>query len=344
MIKRRARLAVIHSLMTILVGVGGAWWDRWRRDRDFEAFQSRVASWGGSAKRFPNMDSPFWNYRGFLGLDGVIEPLLGSDGYELSTLKGDVTREQLNDLLSVSRIRSLWIAEASRLDDEMVLGLRDPGAMRRLLLNHVNVTDRSLEAIARMPDLQVLVLVDTSVSDAAFDRLLKLPKLNNLHIGGPNIRAIRLVDHEVVDESGRPADRSGVTLGVRGWFAIEGRLGTPRDVWVLVRSEGDPPPWEAPVYGMNTGRWARGRCIEVQPGLWTFDAWVAGVPAGTSSVEVWVSISKNHLPAYLSSRLEPFSISLSPADGDGDRVAEPGRVREDGNLGAPAHPPKLKLP
>src|SRR5947208_448411 len=122
-----------------------------------------------------------------------------------------------------------------------------------------------------MVNLSDLGLVGTALSDAAVDRLLKLPKLNTLSVGGPNIRAIRLLDALVVDDEGRPASVAGRPSFVRGRIAISALPGSPGAVRVMVRDGDDPPPWYCVPYGWNAGRSGDGTLREEAPGSWSFD-------------------------------------------------------------------------
>ena len=322
---RAVRLVGLIVLTILLSSSGAYWWSRWVRNREFEAFQIRVGRWGGGVSRSLNIQSPLMVFRG--NGPSFIDPLLGTDGYHVWSRKPDLTGEQIRELLSLSSIRSLSIAPTPGFDDDCLIGLRDPAAILGLMLNDVNVTDRSLETIARMEGLSNLSLVGTSVSDGAVDRLLKLPKLNSFSVGGPNIRAIRLIDSGIFDESGRPAIHAGGPLRVRGRVAIQGRYGKPGNVRVFVRADGDQPPWLSHPYGWNANRGSVGMLVEESLGNWTFDVPVGGIPQGKSSVEVWVDKNPFVQPNFIRYRLEPFSIDLAPAVETREGVAEPERAR-----------------
>jgi hypothetical protein len=326
--RRRVVLFVGAITLAILLATTGAYWcSRWARDREFEAIRSRTELWGGGISRLVDFNSPLYPLRNRIGRT-VIDPLLGTNGCAVWTRKPDVTKEQIRELVSsVSPIRSLSIAPTSHFDDDGLIGLRDPAAVLGLHLNGMNVTDRSLATMARMENLSSLSLVETSISDDAVDRLLKLPKLNDFHVGGPNIHAVRLVDSGVFDDSGQRAVKAGGPLHVKGRIAIENRYGKPGNVRVFVRREDDPPPWLSYPYGWNAKRGNVGMLVEEAPGTWTFDVTVGGIPPGKSSVEVWVDKHPYARPNFIRYRLMPFSIELVPEEEAGDAVSEPGPVR-----------------
>jgi hypothetical protein len=95
----------------------------------------------------------------------------------------------------------------------------------------------------------------------------------------------------------------------------------------MVRTGGDPPPWKSFPYGWNTSRGGVGSLVEEAPGTWTFDVPVGGIPAGRSSVEVWVDKNPYARPKSIRYRLEPFSIELAPPDESPNGVAEAGRAQ-----------------
>jgi hypothetical protein len=216
----------------------------------------------------------------------------------------------LSELLSFSPMRSLSIAATPRFSDDQILGISNPEAIRGLHLNEVNVTDRSLEAIARMQNLSELSLVGTSISDETVARVIKLPKINNVYVGSPNIRSIRLVDAQAVDESGRPAVAAGRSISFRGQIAIEPGFGKPGNIRLLVRPEGDWPPWYNP-YGWDASLQSIGSLVEQAPGIWSFDLPVSAIPAGKSNFEIWIDQVPAAGPIFVHYRLNPFTINLA---------------------------------
>jgi hypothetical protein len=306
---RIGRIVGLIALVVVLVSSGCCWWFLWKSKNDFEAFQSRVGLWGGHVSRSLNFNSPLMRFRG--NGPSIIDPLLGTDGFHISIHGQDVTREQLSELVSVSPIRSLSIAATSQFSDDQVIGINDPGAIRGLHLNDVNVTDRSLETIARMGNLSELSLVGTAISDATVDRVIKLKNINNVYVGSPNIRSIRLIEAKIVDESGMPAVVAGGSLSVRGRIAIEGGFGKPGNIRVMVRSDGDQPPWQSHPYGWNSSRGSIGSLIEKAPGIWVFDLSVSGISAGKSIVEIWIDQASTVGPNFVHYRLTPLTIDLA---------------------------------
>jgi hypothetical protein len=292
-----------------LVFVFSAWfWHTlgWGRFDD-KAFQLRLSQWGGRSQPLPR-DSSLAPFRRTLG-DSLYLELTGSMGRVVGAHRPGASREQLADLLTVQPICSAYLSGREGVDDEWLAGIRDRAAMLGLFLDGTGVTDRSCDPILEMKKLRELSLCDTAISDEAVVRLLKLPALQRLIVGGPNVRAIQIVDYDLVETPGL----SGIDLSIRGHVAVSGLPGTPGKIHVMVRTQGDPPPWESVPYGWNVGHSQTSVLVEDSPGNWSFDVPVANVPTGQSQVEVWVESASLSPVRIVQYRLTPFGIDLAPS-------------------------------
>ena len=293
-----------------------AWgWMGFRSRRAEErAYQLRLSRWGGRSQELPRYSPSLQRVRKLLG-DEIYFGLTGSDGrfvgnHRASPL-GDATKAQLAELLERQPIQQAWVAGSKDLDDDWIAGLGDRGVVVMLALDATGVTDRSAAAIAGMTNLAGLGLVDTAISDAAVDRIRRLPNLHHFYVGGPNVRAIRLVDHRLLDDQGRPATRTQGRLRLEGRVEIAGLAGEPGNVRVMVRSEGDRPPWESFPYGWGARVGDVGMLDPVSPGVYSFRVDILGIPPGRSTVDVWIDHQAAPGPKIVHYRLEPFEVDLA---------------------------------
>ena len=327
---RRRRWGIGLLVLAFVATVGGSWRvvQTWRNSLEEKAFQERLATWGGGSRPLHNDSGSFSRVRGVLG-DDLYGMIAGSRGRAVGVIQPDASKEQLADLLTRQPISSVLAGGAKQLDDDWVLGLKNPANMEMLILDDTGVTDRSVETIARMTNLGSLGIVNTAVSDEAVERLRCLPNLHELHVGGPNIRAIRLIELQILDAKGQPTSRQGPLIRARGRIASNGLPGHPENARVMIHPDGDPPPWKTVPYGWNAHRVAMGMLTEEKPGIWTFDIPVPNVPSGSSSVEVWIDHVPVACPKLVRYRLEPFILNLSPPKPGQDRDAdvEPGPPR-----------------
>jgi hypothetical protein len=270
-----------------------------------EAYQRRLARWGGRSREVPQ-DSPLLRpYRRYLG-DRVYRALAGSSGRVVDMTAGsaDATSAQLAELLEAQPIRRAWLDGSKHLGDDWIAGIKEPGIMSGLMLNETKVTDRSAEVILKMYNLTGLSLVDTAISDAAVARLCRLPKLDSLSVGGPNIRSIRLVDHRLLDESGAPAARAEGKLRLEGLVEITGLPGATHNIRVEIRRDGNPLTETTPKQELSL--------IELEsPWSWRFRIDLAGIPPGRSSVEVWIDHQPGITTPIVQYRMKPFTIELA---------------------------------
>ena len=305
------------------VGLAGwGWWGLRSRRLDDVAYQARLARWGGRSQDLPKYSGSLQWMRRNLG-DELYFGLTGSDGRIVGNnrsgaIRSDTSKAELAELLEVQPIREALLAGAGQVDDDWVMGLRHPEAMLLLSVDGTSVADRSAPMIARMSALIDLGMVGTAVSDAAVDRIRRLPKLDHFYVGGPNIRAIRLVDPRVVDLQGAPAVRSGEVLRVEGKVEIRGLEGEPGNVRVMVRPEGFQPPWVSFPCGWDARIAGVGMLEPRSPGVYSFAVDVASIPPGSSEVQVWVDHRHAPGPKVVFYRLQPFQVMLAPP--------EPGRA------------------
>ncbi len=180
--------------------------------------------WGGEVYIRNNSDPQFRAIRDRLGSD-FVNTLWGIDGYFLeAAMNRETSPEQLRQLLEFRPMRSFDAMSASKLDDDWVAAIPDPGAVQSLNLGGTAVTDRSIARFAAMPDLRKLNVEYTKISDEGIFHLLSQAHLGRLHVGGRSFRAIRLLEFQA-----RPTPSSltgrGATIGVK--LAIDDRLGAP---------------------------------------------------------------------------------------------------------------------
>ena len=226
MTRRTARRSALTVLLLAIVAawVGLAWQARRRRDHLTE-LRHEAGRWGCDVYVHAMQDSPYEPLRHWLGRDQV-NSIVGPEGYSLYADGKPATREQLAQLHEFRPLRSGWFIDEANVDDAWIEGIRDPWAVRDLNLWRTGVTDRCLPKLLTMRDLRHMTVTDTAISDDAVYSLLKLPRLGHLTIGGPNSRAIRLVDFE-------PGFHEGRKPRVRFRLAVDPRLGVPSNVEVF---------------------------------------------------------------------------------------------------------------
>jgi hypothetical protein len=281
-----------------------------------EAYQRRIAHWGGWTREMPPVSHPFFKFRQQIRHDlgdRVCLMLLGSPGRIVGNGPPpgkaadwqDATAAQLAELLEAQPILVARLSGSKHLGDDWLAGLKYPEAMGGLGLDGSQITDQSADILAKMRKLGGLSLVDTAISDVTVFRLCRLPNLFSLSVGGPNIRSIRLLDHRLLDESGTLASRAGGKLRLEGLVEMTGLPGTTENIRVIVRPEGIPAlPEIFPKQELSL--------IEMEsPWSYHFRIDLAGLPPGRSSVEVWI----DHRPGFTTSlvqyRMRPFAIELA---------------------------------
>ena len=312
------KLRVVGLLALALGLVIAAWgWlglgSPWARE---EAYQQRLALWGGRSRALPSESHPLARYRDpilkYLG-KGVYLALIESpnrvvgngDGHHTTADWANATPAQLAELLERQPIRTAWLSGSKHLGDDWLAGLKEPGTISSLTLDGTAITDRSAEVFVKMKNLSGLSLVDTAISDVAVARFCRLPKLDSLDVGGPNIRSIRLLDHRLLDDSGAPAARAEGNLRLEGLVEITGLPGSTHNVRVIIRREGDLTRSEIfPKQDLSL--------IELEsPWSWRFRVDLAGLPPGRSNVEVWIDHQLGLCTPVIHYRMQPFAIELT---------------------------------
>jgi hypothetical protein len=304
------RVAGSLLLTTILVMVGYYWFVVGPREQAFAELQRRVQSWGGQVY----LDQPFSprlaRLRSWIGNELTLR-IGGNEGVAVGVNGIEATKEQLADLLTASPIRRVSLGGSRNLDDDWIAGINPTSSMFHLSIGGTGVTDRSVPKILEMRGLNALDLADTAISDSSVELLRNLPELRLLCVGGPNIKAVRLVDAGVFDGSGRQAVETGTKLHARGTVKISGLSRQLRVVRVIVRTPGDQPAWKSLPYGRNAGVELVGELVPQSTDSWSFQVDLPSIPSGKFSVEIWVeeSISRRKAIFY---RLEPFELALAP--------------------------------
>ena len=326
--RKRRKVGILVLALCVLVAACGCLvlGSRWVREQDL---QWRLAQWGGRSRALPSESHPLSRYRSwihkYLGHRAYLA-LTGSPGRDVSNGRGfrttadwaDATPAQLAELLEAQPIRSAWLAGSKHLGDDWLAGIKEPGAMFALALDGTEVTDRSAEVFVKMKNLGTLSLVDTAISDAAVARFCRLPKLDSLQVGGPNIRSIRLVDHRLLDDSGAPATHAEVKLRLEGLVEIAGLPGATHNVRVFIYREGDSALTESfPEQELSS--------IKLEsPWSWRFLVDLKGIPPGHWSVEVWIDHELGFGTPVVHYRMQPFAVELAaPEASEGPRSTVP---------------------
>jgi hypothetical protein len=77
-------------------------------------------------------------------------------------------------------LKRLYLRELPSLSDEGMINLVYLKDLELLEMNEVPISDKTLESIAKLPNLKDLTLQLTNISDAGVDVLLTAPKLERL--------------------------------------------------------------------------------------------------------------------------------------------------------------------
>jgi hypothetical protein len=308
---RSLRAAVLIALGAVMVLPGLAWLILRSRGGQEEDFQLRLSRWGGRSQPILEPNHPLEPLRPFLGT-GIYLSVAGSRGRLIEAGGSKATKEQLAELLTVQPIRTVLAGGARNLDDDWVAGIEAPGELEVLVIDDTSVTDRSVDKILEMKSLEILGLVNTAVGDSAVDRLLRLPRLKHLYVGGPNIRAVRLVESRVVDDSGAPAVRAGVPHRVEGRIRVDGLTGKLRYVLARYRSGGAAPVWSLSSHHPQSRVGDLGKLEELSPDLWSFRVALPGLPPGRSIIELSIVPDNGGGPMQVFYRLAEIDLELAP--------------------------------
>jgi hypothetical protein len=308
---RRLRAAVLIVLGAVVVLPGSAWLVFHSRGGQEEDFQLRLSRWGGRSQPILDGTHPLYPYRSYLGAENYLV-IAGSKGRRVEAGGSKATREQLAELLTVQPIRTVLAGGARNLDDDWVAGIEAPGELEVLVIDDTSVTDRSVDKILQMKKLEILGLVNTAVSDSAVDRLRRLPSLKHLYVGGPNIRAVRLVESRVVDDSGAPAIRAGVTHHVEGRLRVDGLSSKLRYVLARYRSEGSAPVWSLSPHHPQIRVGGLGKLAELSPDLWSFRVNFPGLPPGRSIIDLSIVPDNGGGPMQVFYRVAEIEVELMP--------------------------------
>jgi hypothetical protein len=322
MSKHRAwRMAASAFILALLGWIGYQWVVVGQRARALSALQSRVQRWGGQV--FP--DQPYQptlaKLRPWLG-NKVYQSLVGNQGMIVGSNRIDASKEELADLLKAPPIHRANLEGSKNLDDEWILSIDPTSSMFQLGVAGTSVTDRSVPKLLEMQSLASLDLTDTAISDSAVKQLRVLPNLRAMYVGGPNLKAIRLIKVGVFDDSGQLAVNTGQRLHIRGRIQVDDASVRLNKVRIMVRSSGDQPSWRGRPYGWNTSINKEGKLVDESIGQWSFDELLPGIPVGQSSVEVWVE-ERISGAGTLFYRMEPAPLELSA------KAAEPASAVSD---------------
>ena len=283
------------------------------RGRDEAAFQLKLSRWGGRSQPILDIDSPFAPLRKILGAKTMLA-LAGSKGRIVSAWESDATKGQLAELLEFQPLMTILAGGAKRLGDDWVAGIEPPGSVRMMMLDATAVTDRSVDAILRLKNLEILGLAETEVSDSAVDRLQLLPSLKRLYVGGPKIKAVRLIEVRVVEN---PPPSGMGRFHLEGRIEVDGKAGRPGLIFARCRFEGEDPGWMMAPYGAQARGGDRGDLAETSPGVWTFRVDLPRTGHGRSDVELTIGRESGARPALILYEMPPVSVEI-PAQGDGD--------------------------
>jgi hypothetical protein len=243
---------------------------------------------------------------------GLYLSLAGSKGRLVEAGGSKASKEQLAELLTVQPIRTVRAGGAKQLDDDWVAGIEVPGALEELVLDETSVTDRSVDKFLEMKNLRFLGLVNTPVGDSAVDRLRLLPSLEHLYVGGPNLRAVRLLESRVVDESGVPAVRAGVPFRIEGRIGVEGLSSRLRYVLARHHLEGTVQVWALSSQHTQSRAGELGELEERSPGLWSFRVGIPPLPPGRWIVDLSVVPENGERSMQVFYRIAEIEIELTP--------------------------------
>jgi hypothetical protein len=312
------RIFGLLTLLSLALVAGLGWIVVRGRDRDFESLKARVQESGGHVSRVTKSGEWMVKFRRWVGSD-IMDGIAGFDGHSIWIENPDATKEQLTSLLSARPIRSINAARAKNVDDAWVAAIRDPLAIKKLGLGETSVTDRSVDAVLEMKDLEEIDLFGTVISDEAVNRLRVLPKLRDVQIEGPNIRSVQLVDLTFVDAGGNPASHSEAKLWAIGRLKIEGLSGAPRYLGIEVIQEGSGESADSDLSSV----------VEESPGIWKFRVEMTKVPSGKSLVAIFFFYRTPRLPTNLPAdpgvtliyRLKAADLNLMPLLSDDETIS-----------------------
>lgn len=311
--KSARRIALCLSLAVVVSGLGLAW-SAHRRQAYLKELEVQVRGWGGEVYRCPNSNPAWDSVRRILGRQ-FVDSVVGFDGY---SVEGPMNRQadpgQLAQLLEFQPIRYFDAMSGSNLGDDWIGRISDTRSVRSLSLRATSVTDRSVPKFLEMKNLTDLYLEYSKVSDAGVDRLLDLPKLQRLDIGGPNIHSIRLVDVWPTDVEGRPENLTGLAGGIKGRIAVAPHLGRPFKIEMSAYQPDSPGSFAGYDRSLE----------EVAPGVFAFDFVSKFLHRGRTEVRLVVRVARPGRKAVVSRRLMA-SIEVEAPEPDGEGSPLPPR-------------------
>jgi hypothetical protein len=282
------------------------------RERDLLALQDRLGRRGGSLFLLDHREG-ILNWIGrTIGRDRSLK-YLGSPGARVTWNGSTAAKDELALLLAGPPLRQVFLGGSRNLDDDWIGGIHHPRSLIQLNIGGTGVTDRSIPKILEMTNLDSLDLTATAVSDEGIERLKTLPKLRGAYVGGPNVRAFQLVEAGLFDGSDRPASHAGSLFKVRGRVRSVQPFVPGSFVDVMVRTAKDAPIGHHRSAPFAWGTHIMAQCpLSLDPdGTCRFGVDLAEIPAGSSSVEIWVREPIGGEGEILY-RLTPFAIELTP--------------------------------
>jgi serine/threonine protein kinase len=119
------------------------------------------------------------------GLKGNLQGLPNLTQLELGGTR--ITDEALACLARLPKLHSLWLEQTRVGDEAMTRYVKDVDGMKRIYLNHTQITDAGLEPLLHISDLWELSLSHTTISDAGLLHLQAMKSLRGISLESTRI-------------------------------------------------------------------------------------------------------------------------------------------------------------